>query len=81
MAGDRGSGAATRELLAATRELLAATRELLLVLALAAAGLLLAVVAAFTPWHATVAGTAPAGVVDLHVPVDPDSAPGGLPVG
>ncbi|WP_199736970.1 MULTISPECIES: hypothetical protein [Micromonospora] len=48
MAGDAGSRA---------------TRELLLVLAIAGAGLVLAMVAAFAPWH-----PAPAGLVGLHPP-------------
>ncbi|MEV1331871.1 hypothetical protein AB0J20_20110 [Micromonospora costi] len=67
MVGDAGSGTATR--------------ELLLVLAVAVAGLLLAGAAAFTPWHATAAGVAPAGVVDLRVPAGPGAAPGVLPAG
>ncbi|MFI7520713.1 hypothetical protein [Micromonospora globbae] len=63
MAGDAGPGTAGR--------------ELFLVLAVAVVGLLLAVVAAFTPWHAAVVGSAPAGLVEMHVPDDPGSAPGG----
>ncbi|MGW4501450.1 hypothetical protein ACWENR_22890 [Micromonospora sp. NPDC004336] len=53
MAGDVGSGA---------------VRELLLVFAVAVAGLLLAMVAAFTPWHATPDGAAPAAPVELRSP-------------
>lgn len=53
MAGDTGS---------------TALRELLFVVAVAAAGLLLAMVAVFTPWHATPGGAAPAGLVELHSP-------------
>ncbi|MCM0676935.1 hypothetical protein NCC78_19905 [Micromonospora phytophila] len=53
MAGDAGSGA---------------LRELLLVVAVALAGLLLAMVAVFTPWHATPDGAAPAAPVELHSP-------------
>ncbi|MEH1168033.1 hypothetical protein V6V47_21880 [Micromonospora sp. CPCC 205539] len=48
-----------------------AVRELILVVALALAGLVLAVVAAFAPWHAMPAGNAPAGLVELHSPGDP----------
>jgi hypothetical protein len=61
MAGEAGSGA---------------LRELILVVAVAFAGLLLAMVAAFTPWHATPAGNAPAGLVELHSPGDPGPGPG-----
>ncbi|MEU7589471.1 hypothetical protein AB0A95_24625 [Micromonospora sp. NPDC049230] len=60
MAGEVGSGA---------------LRELILVVAVALAGLLLAMVAAFAPWHATLAGTAPAGLVELHSPNDPSTGP------
>ncbi|MGW5670482.1 hypothetical protein [Micromonospora sp. NPDC003776] len=42
-----------------------ATRELLLVLAIAGVGLVLAMVAAFAPWHLA---PAPAGLVGLHPP-------------
>ncbi|WP_410811831.1 hypothetical protein [Micromonospora sp. 067-2] len=56
MAGEAGSGA---------------LRELVLVGAVALAGLLLAMVAAFAPWHATPAGNAPAGLVELHSPGAP----------
>jgi hypothetical protein len=58
MAGDAGSGA---------------LRELLVVFAVAAAGLLLALVAAFAPWHPTSDGTARAGLVELHSPPGPAS--------
>ncbi|MET7877212.1 hypothetical protein [Micromonospora profundi] len=60
MAGEAGSGT---------------LRELTLVVAVALAGLLLAMVAAFTPWHATPAGNAPAGLVELHSPGDLGSDP------
>ncbi len=53
MTGDTGSGA---------------VRELLLVLAVALAGVLLAMVAVFAPWHAVPDGAAPAGLVELHGP-------------
>lgn len=53
MTGDTGAGA---------------TRELLLVVAVAVAGVLLAVVAVFSPWHAVPSGAAPAGLVELHSP-------------
>ncbi|MGW5561181.1 hypothetical protein ACWER9_28675 [Micromonospora sp. NPDC003944] len=66
MAGEAGSGA---------------LRELLLVVAVALAGLLLAMVAAFTPWHATPAGNAPAGLVELHSPGDPGLGPATAHVG
>ncbi|MFC4017260.1 hypothetical protein ACFOW4_04780 [Micromonospora sp. GCM10011542] len=66
MAGGAGSGA---------------LRELILVVAVALAGLLLAMVAAFTPWHATPAGNAPAGLVELHGPGDPGPGPGAPHVG
>ncbi|MFI7077919.1 hypothetical protein ACIBO1_11575 [Micromonospora sp. NPDC049903] len=46
----------------------AAVRELLLVVAVAAAGLLLATAVAFAPWPATPGGAAPSGLVDLHGP-------------
>ncbi|MEU6075586.1 hypothetical protein [Micromonospora sp. NPDC047074] len=62
MAGDAGSGA---------------VRELLLVLALALAGLVLAVVAVFTPWHATPDGAAPAAPVELHSPTERPAATAG----
>jgi hypothetical protein len=52
---------------------LRATRELLLVLAIAGAGLVLAMVAAFAPWHPSPAAPAPAGLVGLHPPA---GAPG-----
>ncbi|MFG2058237.1 hypothetical protein ACGFI9_29865 [Micromonospora sp. NPDC048930] len=52
MAGDAGSRA---------------TRELLLVLAVAAAGLALAMVAAFAPWHPA-GGPARSGLVEVHSP-------------
>ena len=45
-----------------------ALRELLVVVAVAGAGLLLAMAAAFTPWHPGRPGRAPAGVVGLHHP-------------
>ncbi|MFC3501197.1 hypothetical protein ACFOOK_09525 [Micromonospora krabiensis] len=55
-----------------------AVRELVLVLAVAVAGLLLAMVAAFTPWHATPAGPAPAGLVELRSPGEvPDATRAG----
>ncbi|MET7667053.1 hypothetical protein [Micromonospora luteifusca] len=60
MAGEAGSGA---------------LRELILVVAVALAGLLLAMAAAFAPWHATSAGNAPASLVELHGPGDPSSGP------
>ncbi|MFC0006923.1 hypothetical protein [Micromonospora siamensis] len=66
MAGDAGSGA---------------VRELLVVLALAGAGLLLAMVAAFAPWHPTPGVTAPAGVVGLHLPGTPPTPPAGTTTG
>ncbi|MEH0972425.1 hypothetical protein V6U77_14990 [Micromonospora sp. CPCC 205546] len=47
-----------------------AVRELLLVLAVALAGLLLATVAVFTPWHATREGAAPAAPVELRSPTE-----------
>ncbi|MGC4880634.1 hypothetical protein ACLQ26_30705 [Micromonospora sp. DT43] len=60
MAGEAGSGA---------------LRELILVVAVGLAGLLLAIFAAFAPWHATPAGNAPAGLVELRSPGDPGSGP------
>ncbi|MFF0151406.1 hypothetical protein [Micromonospora sp. NPDC005203] len=60
MAGEAGSGA---------------VRELILVVALALAGLLLAMVAAFAPWHATSAGSAPGSLVELRSPDDPGLGP------
>lgn len=46
----------------------AAARELLVVFVVAGAGLLLALVAAFAPWHPMPGGTAPAAVVEVHSP-------------
>jgi hypothetical protein len=43
-------------------------REVLMVVALAAAGLLLAGLAAFTPWYAPATGGVQPHVVDLHSP-------------
>lgn len=60
MSGDAGSGA---------------VRELLVVFAVAGAGLLLAMVAAFAPWHPTPRGVAPAGLVELHSPAGPAAEP------
>ncbi|MFI7604193.1 hypothetical protein ACIBTV_03620 [Micromonospora sp. NPDC049366] len=55
-----------------------ALRELILVLVVALAGLLLAMAAAFAPWHATPAGPAPAGLVELRSPGDvPDATRAG----
>jgi hypothetical protein len=48
-----------------------AVRELLVVLVVAGAGLLLALLAAFGPWHPGVGGRPPAVVVELHSPVRP----------
>ncbi|MEU1751883.1 hypothetical protein ABZ436_04360 [Micromonospora matsumotoense] len=45
-----------------------AGRELLVVFAVAGAGLLLAMVAAFAPWHPRPGRPAPAGLVELHSP-------------
>ncbi len=53
MAGEAGSRAAC---------------ELLLVLAVAGAGLALAVVAAFAPWHPTSDDPARTGLVEVHSP-------------
>ncbi|MDG4834988.1 hypothetical protein O7631_00475 [Micromonospora sp. WMMD967] len=66
MAGEAGSGA---------------LRELILVVAVALAGLLLAMVAAFAPWHATSAGNAPAGLVELRGPGDQGVGPAVAHVG
>ncbi|WP_405429636.1 hypothetical protein [Micromonospora sp. NBC_00617] len=60
MAGEAGSGA---------------LRELILVAAVGLAGLLLAMVAAFAPWHATPADSAPASLVELRGPGDPGFGP------
>ncbi|MDG4793837.1 hypothetical protein [Micromonospora sp. WMMD1082] len=46
----------------------AALRELLLVVAVAVVGLLLATVAAFTPWPVTPGGSAPSGLVEVRGP-------------
>ncbi|WBB66567.1 hypothetical protein [Micromonospora sp. WMMD812] len=67
MVGDAGSGGTVR--------------ELLLVVAVAVAGLLLAMVAAFAPWPATPAGSAPASLVELHGPGDPGDTPEVTPAG
>ncbi|WP_341717502.1 hypothetical protein QQG74_27060 [Micromonospora sp. FIMYZ51] len=53
----------------------AATRELLLVVAVAIAGVLLAMLAAFTPWPVTPGGAAPSGLVELHGPPAPTDRP------
>ncbi|MGC5021500.1 hypothetical protein [Micromonospora sp. DT47] len=58
MAGDAGSGA---------------LRELLVVFAVAGAGLVLAMVAAFAPWHPVPGAPAPAGLVDLRTPAGTDT--------
>lgn len=60
MAGETGSGA---------------LRELLLVVAVAGAGLVLAVVAAFGPWSPTSHHAAPAGLVEMHSPTGPAAGP------
>ncbi len=49
----------------------ATVRELLLVVAVAVVGVLLATVAAFTPWPVTPGGAAPSGLVELHSPATP----------
>lgn len=46
-------------------------RELLIVLALALLGLLLAGLAALTPWYPAMAGTGVAPVVDVDLPRQP----------
>jgi hypothetical protein len=51
-----------------------AVRELLVVLALAVAGLLLAMLAAFTPWYGDAVSSGGAEVVELRVPA---GGPGG----
>lgn len=43
-------------------------REILVVLALAVSGLLLAILAAFTPWYGPAAGAAEVEVVEMHSP-------------
>lgn len=55
----------------------AALRELLLVVAVAAAGLLFAMMAAFAPWHPAASGDARAELVELHSPVPPPDGPPG----
>ncbi|MGI5214631.1 hypothetical protein [Plantactinospora sp. CA-290183] len=45
-----------------------ATREILVVLGLAGGGLLLAVLAAFTPWYGESAGSGRVEVVEMHAP-------------
>ncbi|MEQ4303299.1 hypothetical protein ABNF97_18240 [Plantactinospora sp. B6F1] len=45
------------------------THELLVVLALAASGLLLATLVAFTPWYGLAAGASKVEVVEMHSPV------------
>lgn len=45
-----------------------AVREILVVLALALVGLLLAVVAAFTPWYSASGDSGGAAVVEMHAP-------------
>ncbi|MEH0935624.1 hypothetical protein [Micromonospora psammae] len=66
MAGDAGSGA---------------VRELLVVLAVAGAGLLLAMVAAFAPWHPGPGAVAPAGLVELQAPAGAVTAAGNVSTG
>lgn len=56
-----------------------ALREFLVVLALALAGLLLAVLAAFAPWYAAPTDGGGGAVVEMHAPQRP--APGGAAVG
>ena len=53
-----------------------AVRELLVVVALAGAGLLLALLAAFGPWHPGAGDAAPAVVVELHSPIRPVAGTG-----
>jgi hypothetical protein len=60
MAGDAGTGA---------------LRELLLVFAVAGAGLLLAVVAAFGPWHPVAGNAAGTGPVEWHSPAGRPAEP------
>lgn len=48
-----------------------AAREILVVLVLALAGLLLALLAAFTPWYARPVDSGSAVVVELHAPPGP----------
>ncbi|MBE1487110.1 hypothetical protein [Plantactinospora soyae] len=43
-------------------------REILVVLALAVGGLLLAMLAAFTPWYGVAAGSPEVEVVEMHSP-------------
>ncbi|SBT47192.1 hypothetical protein [Micromonospora auratinigra] len=64
MAGDAGSGA---------------LRELLVVFAVAVAGLLLAMVAAFAPWHPAPGAAVPAELVGLHAPTGPGDPAGDGP--
>lgn len=53
-----------------------AVREILVVLALALAGLLLAVAAAFGPWYPALDEPTGAAVVEMHAPVAPGSGAG-----
>jgi hypothetical protein len=53
-----------------------AVRELLVVLALAVAGLFLAVIAAFAPWYGPPAQADRPVVVELHAPAGPPAATG-----
>jgi|GEM_PF-1272892 hypothetical protein len=52
-------------------------REILVVLALAAAGLLLATAAAFAPWYGIAAGSPRPEVVEVYAPSPPPAAGGG----
>ncbi|GIM82281.1 hypothetical protein [Salinispora arenicola] len=52
-----------------------AVRELLLVMAVAVAGVLLALLVVFSPWHAVPDGAAPAAPVELRGP-DPTATDG-----
>ncbi|MEV1285722.1 hypothetical protein [Micromonospora sp. NPDC049679] len=51
-------------------------REILVVLAMAIAGVLLALLAAFTPWYAVPDGAGGSAVVDVTVPAVPRDGAG-----
>lgn len=52
-----------------------ALREILVVLALGIAGLLLAMLAAFTPWYGSTTTPARPEIVEMHAPVKPPPGP------
>ncbi|MFY1675326.1 hypothetical protein ACN27G_36245 [Plantactinospora sp. WMMB334] len=57
-----------------------AMREILVVLALAVGGLILATLAAFTPWYGFAAGVPEVEVIEMHAPTETGSGDIGMTV-